>query len=288
MKKGFILVVVISLFVFGCGTSTQKDIDYRQGFLELSIDVDEIKGYENSQFDLDVWLQNTLGYNLENVEISILGMDETYIDFFSNKENIEFVEGKSKLFEQGGREKVSFEGTVLDLPRGIEKEIKNPYRIFVSYDSELVLLRDVCVPSNSDYEGIDDGGCNVKNDGKLSLVKGENRLTGQGAPIGISEAELIFRDQNVELRLLIENKKKGEVGTIVLKSASLGGRLLNCNFKSTDINKNSIEFDSEKKKITLICKGNTNRGSYSYKTPLLVELLYDYEFSIQEELVVAE
>lgn len=281
-----VLIMVVSILIAGCQGGEQKDIDYRQGFPDLKIDVEDVKGFEGSPFYLKVWIQNLLGYDIENAEVSIVGLDESYVELFSSEESIGSIEGRSKLFGQGGGEAVTFEGSVLNLPTGIEKEIKSLYRIFVRYDSKVVLSEDVCV-TPSLYSGVNDEGCQDEN----ILKRGENKLSGQGAPVGFTDAEVIFRDQNAEFRLTIANKNKGKVGTIKLNLAALGGKALNCNFKTSGASQNtfdSFNFGAEKKEVTLICKGPITASSFSYETALLVDISYDYEFNVQKELLMAE
>ncbi len=283
------LLSLFFIFLLGCQGSAPSEQDFRTGFLDLTLKAEETnKVYQDKQFDLNILVHNLLGYNLENVVVSIVGLDETYVEVYSAQKNIAFLEGRSSLFESGGEERLLFETYIKSLPPGVIEEMKSLYRIFVKYDSEVILTEDVCVRPGL-YSGIDDGGCTAKSSNTKLLQEGKNSLNGQGAPVGISEVEVISkRGQGLELRLKIENKGQGKVGAITLAEAAVGGKSLNCEFRKTGAGKQII-FDSPQKEISLVCTGLLGRESaYSYVTPLTLKFLYNYELSLQEELFILE
>lgn len=284
-------IVIISLFLFGCQGDSSVDQNFRTGFLDVALSTEGTnKIYQDDQFDLVLLLRNRLGYDIENVAISLVGLDEAFVEVYSPQKNINSLEGRSKLFETGGEERLLFETYVKSLPLGVIDEMKNLYRIFVKYDSEVVLTEDVCIRPGL-YTGVDDGGCKAgENAQKDPLQEGTNFLDGQGAPVGFSEAEVISKvGSEVELRLKLVNRGKnnGKVGTVTLIEAALGGKNLNCEFKKAGGAGKQIMFDSSETEVSLVCRGALGReSSYSYVTPLTIKLQYDYEFSIQEELII--
>ena len=294
IKTGMLsVIVIISFFLLGCQGNAPTEQNFRTGFLDVDLSVEGTnRVYQDEQFDLNVILHNLLGYNIENVAVSLVGLDETYVDIYSRQKNILLIEGRDELFEDGGEERILFETYVKSLPQGAIGEIENPYRIFVKYNSEVVLAEDICVRPGL-YAGVDDGGCKAgENAQKDPLQEGKNTLNGQGAPVGFSEAEVISKvGSEAELRLKLVNKggEEGKVGTVTLMEAALGGKNLNCEFRKAGGVGKQIMFDSSETEVFLVCRGALGReSSYSYVTPVTIKLQYDYEFSIQEELVILE
>lgn len=293
IKTGILSVtIIVSLFLFGCQGDSSVDQNFRTGFLDVALSTEGTnKIYQDDQFDLMVLIHNQLGYDIKNVAVSLVGLDEAFVEVYSPQRNIDVLEGRSKQFESGGEERLLFETYIKSLPLGVIDEMKNLYRIFVKYDSEIILTEDVCIRPGL-YTGVDDGGCKAgENAQKDPLQEGKNTLNGQGAPVGFSEAEVISKvGSEVELRLKLVDQGRGsggKVGTVTLIEAALGGKNLNCEFRKAGGAGKQIMFDSSETEISLVCRGALGReSSYSYVTPLTIKLQYDYESSIQEELFI--
>ncbi|MEK6969664.1 MAG: hypothetical protein AABW48_04510 [Nanoarchaeota archaeon] len=293
IKTGILSVmVIISLFMFGCQGNVPTDQNFRTGFLDVAVSTEGTnKIYQEDQFDLMVLIHNQLGYDIKNVAVSLVGLDEAFIEVYSPQKTIDTLEGRSNLFETGEEERLLFETYIKSLPPGIIGEVRNLYRVFVKYNSEIILTEDVCIRPGL-YTGVDDGGCKAgENAQKDPLQEGKNTLSGQGAPVGFSEAEVISKvGSEVELRLKLVDQGRGndgKVGTVTLIEAALGGKNLNCEFRKAGGAGKQVMFDSSETEVSLVCRGALGReSSYSYVTPLTIKLQYDYEFSIQEELFI--
>ncbi len=286
MKKSATILsaalLVFSLLLFSCAKTPERgaDINYRQGFLDISIEYSgNAQEYQARPFNLPILIHNNLAYDIENVVVSILGFDQHYVELFSERENIELIEGKSIFNDGGGKEELLFNGQLGQLLPGASKEEQN-YRIYARYNSKIEFTPSICVTGQlTGYETFE-GGCQFKP---------EVTFKGQGAPFGVTQLQIIPRQgRGVELRMLIENKGNGNVGSVSLGAAALGGKPISCEFRGADLQETSLfSFESEQKKVNLLCTGFLSSEN-SYQTTLLVELFYDYEINVQQTLMILE
>ena len=283
MKKiAMTLLLIFSLLLFSCAKTPERgaDINYKQGFPDLSIEyLGNAQEYQSRSFDLPVLIHNNLAYDIENVAVTILGFDKHYVELFSTQENIESLEGKSIFNDGGGKEELLFNGKLGSLLPGARKEAQN-YRIYARYDSKVEFTPSICVTGQLTGYDTFAGGCQFQP---------EVTFKGQGAPLGVTRLQIIPRQgRAVELRMLIENKGKGNVGSVSLGAAALGGKPMSCEFRGTEPQETSLfSFESEQKNVDLLCTGFLS-GENPYHTALLVELFYDYEINVQQTLTILE
>jgi hypothetical protein len=283
MKWKILIILVLSLVVLGCGETSEsnKDVNYKTGFVDLNVDIfGTNKGYQGSQLDQRLLIRNSLGYDVENVQVEVGGFDRRYLDFFLYQQEFSSIEGRSVFNPAGGRVEMEYNVNIITAEKGA-KDHKQKYRIYLGYNSKLELSDEICISPGS-YLVEDENGCQKGS----SLKEGSNSISsGQGAPLGITEMEVISKQgETIELRMKIENKGDGDVKTVSLQKVTIGGKEITCKFRGSS---NSEVTIVGKEGIEMNCQGNLRvRRSLSYKTPLLVELSYKYELSFQKELII--
>lgn len=281
MKKlAAILLLVFSLLLFSCAKTPERgaEINYRQGFPEISIEyLGNAQEYQSRPFDLPVLVHNNLAYDIKNVVISILGFDQHYVELFSGQENIELIEGKGVFNGAGGKEKLLFNGQLESLLPGASKEVLN-YRIYARYDSKIEFTPSICVTGQLAGYDTFEGGCEFKP---------EVAFKGQGAPVGVTKLQIIPRQgRAVELRMLVENNGEGDVGSVSLGAAALGEKPLSCELRGAEEQETGLfSFEPGQKNVNLLCAGFL-ASENSYQTVLSVELFYDYEINVQQTLTI--
>lgn len=284
MKKLILLLMVLFLLT-SCGKTSDsgKEINYKQGFVDIAITSEGNKEeYQGQPLELPISLHNTLAYNIEEISLSIKGFDNHFVELYSARQQLALLEGKSIFNHEGMKERFLFEGMVKRLLPGAEKEPED-YRVYVYYKSKIEFSPSICVASQ---QGSYVGAAYDTYQGACTFQK-EISYQGQGAPLGVTGLEIVHRQgKQVELRMKIENKGKGKVGRVTLASAALGGKPLTCEFRGETV-QNSFLFEEEQKSVTLICAGYLNSDA-AYTTPLFVELLYDYEINQKEKLMILE
>lgn len=269
------LLLIISGLLISCGSGTEKGtiVNFKIGTPELAITLPtEKEEYQNRPFDIAVALQNNMAYDISNVKISLLGFDERYVDLFSEEESIILLEGKSIFNSNGGKEIVKFNGLIKEILPGAEQEKQN-YRIYARYDSKVEFTPTICI-SPELYGQVYEGGCEVQP---------ELFFNGQGAPLAVGELKLASGDET-QLRMNIVNKGKGTVKKVTLGRATLGGKLINCEFRGD--NPKTFTFGT-KKEAQLVCS-QVIQSESSYQTTLFVELFYDYEISEKGSLNILQ
>lgn len=285
MKKIVAVLFVLLFLLTSCGETPErgKEINYKQGFLDLAIASEGNKEeYQNQPLELPISVHNQLAYDVEELSVSVRGFDNHFVEMYAVQQQLALLEGKSVFNHDGMKEPFLFEGLIKSLLPGAEREPED-YRIYVYYKSKVEFAPSICVASQqSGYVGdayeVYQGACTFQK---------EIAYPGQGAPLGITVLEIVPRQgKQVELRMKIENKGKGNVGKVTLASAALGGNPLTCDFRGETI-ENSFLFEEEEKSVTLICAGYLSSEA-AYTTPLFVELLYDYEINQKEQLMILE
>jgi len=285
MKKIIFSFLLIFLFIVSCGQTTERgtNINYKQGFTDITISYrGAAEEYQDQQLILPISVHNILAYDITEVEVSLRGFDNHYIELYSDKQHLNNLEGKSIFKNDGMQEDVIFEGMVKKLLPGAAQEQEN-FRTSVSYHSKVEFSPSICVTSQSGSQGYV-GAAYEAYQGACAFQK-EISYKGQGAPLGVTNLEIIPRQgKQIELRMTIENKGKGKVGKITLATAALGGKPLTCEFRGNSV-ENSFLFESEEKSATLVCAGYLGSDE-TYTTPLFVELLYDYGIDQKEMLMI--
>jgi len=287
MKKIiFLLLLVSSLLIVSCQETAQRgaEINYKLGFSDLEISsLGNKEEYQDQRLELPISIHNTLAYDIENVAVSVQGFDTHYVELYSSREQLSNLEGKSIFNPEGREERILFEGTVKKLLPGASKELQN-YRVYAYFNSKVEFSPTVCVTSQqAGYVGA----AYDTYQGACAFEKEVSYSEGQGAPLGITNLELIPRQgRQIELRMRVENKGKGKVGKISLATATLGGKPLSCDFRA-DTEEEGFSFEPEEKSATLLCAGAL-AADETYRTPLYLELLYDYELNVKETLTILQ
>jgi len=285
MKFRIGLLLVLFLFLVSCTQAPERgaEINYKQGFMDIGItSLGNAEEYQKQRLQLPISIDNDLAYDLENLEVSVQGFDNHYVDVYTDKQQLAALEGKSLFNPEGGKQKFSFEGMIKDLLPGAVKEMQN-YRIYVLYNSQVEFSPSLCVTSQQ-LQSV--GAAYDTYQGACTFQK-EISYTGQGAPVGVTSLEIVPRDgKQIELRMTIENRGKGKVGKISIAAATLGGKPLTCEFRG-DTAKNEFSLDPEKKSATLVCAGYL-LSEDAYTTPLYLQLLYDYGINQKEEMAILE
>ena len=287
MKKIILFLLVFLLLLTSCQQTPERgaEINYKQGFADIGVaSLGNKEEYQEQRLELPISVHNTLAYDIEDVTVSIKGFDNYYIDLYDQQQQLAILEGRSIFNPEGMEEKFLFEGMIKKLLPGALKEPEE-YRVYVNYNSKVEFSPSICVTSQPNGQGYV-GTAYETYQGACAFQK-EISYKGQGAPVGITNLEIIPRQgKKIELRMTIENKGKGKVGKVTLASAALGGKPLTCEFRGDTV-ENSFLFEPEQKSVTLICAGYLSTDS-TYTTPLFVQLRYDYEINQKEMMAILE
>ncbi len=278
MKKSLILpalfLLALSLLLASCSQTIQRGENYKVGTPDLKLEIFGIeKGYQERAFKLPMILSNLLGYDIQNVKISLVGLDRNYVNLLSESQNIPLIEGRSSMNSEGGTERLEFEGLIGTLLPGAEQN-QQKYRVFVNYDSKMEFSPTICVNPNF-YSGVYDAGCTPVEKASYD---------GQGAPLAVTSMEVV-QGQELELRITLSNRGAGEVGKVALGIATLGGKPLACEFKGGDKTSQWGLFSSSKKDVQLLCS-QLLQGTNSYETPIYIEFFYNYELDFSNSLSI--
>ena len=115
-------LVLSSLLFLGCGTGNQigpEVDDSKIGVKELALSSDTFPQavFANSQIQGTFTLKNNAGYDAENVQIKLLGLDRNYVELSYETESINILPGRSLFSKEGGEEIIAFRGTVKNLAK---------------------------------------------------------------------------------------------------------------------------------------------------------------------------
>ncbi len=289
MKKYlFILFLVTSIFlvlpITGCESQVPGPENYKAGVKEVEVDFrGDYTAYQNKPLTLNMIVQNDLGYSIDNVKVSVVGLDERYVSLPQHTENLGSLEGRDIVNEKGELHFLEFIGSINDLSRGTTEDISDEYLIYVDYLSSMEFSPTVCVGPS--LYGIEDGGCK----GTQSKDPRNQKLpfTGQGAPLAVTQLEIVSGSTGTaQLRLLLSNRGKGEVGKVTLGSSMLGGRDMNCEFvEYSGSNKKEFTFSAKTKQTEMLCDAVIG-GSTTIQTVIWMEFLYDYRLKLPQKLTI--
>ncbi len=286
MKTHIIIgvVLVVILFVSGCGGETQNTLqkNYKLGYGSLGLVVDEPRSpsvvYQHRPFSLALTLFNRAGYEVKNVQVSMGSFDQTFISIPNPQQQFSSLEARSAFTDDnGGRADLSFNGEILDLHGSEER--RETYRLYVSYESKIEFAPTICV--NTAAYSVFDAGC--------QMPTKPVSFSGQGGPLAITSMEEIVvgaENPELELRLHIEDKGQGKIKSMRLGQARLGNVPLVCTFRDMIENDDkSVSFKKDKRAGEVICTATLSE-KYSYDTSLFVELFYNYEFSMARQITI--
>ncbi len=283
--KVLILLLILTLLL-GCGGTGDKSgtVNYKTGIKELEPVFEERffprEAYQNSPLSLSLVLRNNAAYDTNNVRVSVVGFDNQYVLINTPDAAIERIEGKDMFNPSGGQEDVTFDANVKPLYGGAEYNTQN-YRIYLGYDSKIEFAPTVCI-NPSLYE-LFDSGCQVPN-APISFG-------GQGGPLAVSAMRELIRSgytNEVEFRLTLRNQGKGKVKKVRLGEAKIGNEPMVCELRGGRfITSREAAVDPLliRQDMEVICVKKL-KDRRSYLTPLFVELFYEYELDLRQQLTI--
>ncbi|HLD00801.1 MAG TPA: hypothetical protein VJC39_03590 [Candidatus Nanoarchaeia archaeon] len=275
-----ISVLIIMVLLTSCSRtgSNLSELNFKQGAAELefsylpNIPLDEL--YPGSNVKIILELENQAAYDATEVEVSIVGLDENYFQFYDYKQEVEDLEGRNLFNPEGEKMFLEFTGLVRDLLPSAEQYVGD-YLLKINYKSTMEFSDTVCL--NPDLYEVYDTGCKVED------IKS---YSGQGAPLAITEIKEIISpggEAEVEFRITLRNRGDGKIKTIQLGSSELGGKPIFCEFKSDLDDKRVIVLDEDKQEALLFCRTNLESQN-SYTTTLIFDFEYDYELKQKNKL----
>ena len=282
-------LLVISFLLTSCGSSSGSEGDiiqqnFKQGVQEVQIRLLEnappVKIYPGSNFKMVIDVDNQLAYDLQDVTLTLTGLNERYVQIAPNPLEGHYLDqmlGRSLTNPSGERKIVEFDGKAESLFLNAEQHMET-FFIKLAYRSTLDFTDTVCL--NTNVYSIYDAGCKVEP---------QKTYSGQGAPLAITKIEeIIFPGSaaDIEFRINLQNKGRGNVGEVQLLSANLGNDPLQCDFRGSGLETNKIKFVENKKEHTLICRKERITAGRSYKNPLSLRLVYDYKLAQQNKLTL--
>jgi len=280
MKKylSSLAVIFLAVFLLSCQSETGSsgEVNYKAGVKEVNLEFfgDKIV-YQERPLNLFMRLNNNLAYNADEVKVSVVGLDEAYVELSNREEVIGSMEGQSVFNPEGEIRNVEFSGGIKRLPLGAS-EIRQNYFIYVDYFSKMDFNPTICI--SPVLYGIEDGGCK-RSDGRSQRLS----YSGQGAPLAVTEMEVISGNNLVELRLKLRNQGKGEVKDVIISQAGIGGKEMKCQFRNSD--GESFTFTKDLREAELICEALVGRPS-TYETPVYIEFLYKYRLKLKQQLEI--
>ena len=284
MRKQLVLlvIVIVCVFLIGCQSSNQDGFqqNFKQGISELQVQFVENAPpqeiYPNSRFKIIADVDNQAAYIVQNIKASIIGLDPKYFLIEDSIIELESLEGRSQFLPSGDKEFFEYDGTTEGLLFNAE-EYRGPFTFLVSYDSDMQFADTICLNPNL-YEVFGDVTCEVQK---------KKNYNGQGAPLAITTIEEITfpgHGAEVEFRIELQNRGKGEVGNIRLQDARLGTESIDCEFQGTSIDKLQVKFKKKEQQATLICRKKFLDRLNSYSTTLVLDFTYDYILKVQGRL----
>lgn len=278
-----LLLVLVLLLFSGCGTTipqNQVAYNFKTGISELNwvflTNSPPEKIYPYSSFKMILMLDNQAAYPLTNGKVSVVGLDNKYFQLDTLTQNFEPLEGRDLKNPLGGQTQLVFSGTAGRLFTNAEEYVGNYFLLF-SYNSQVDFVDTVCM--NPHQYDLYDSGCKSNP---------RNSYSGQGAPLAVTQMEQIsYPNQNdnggeVEFRLRLQSRGRGQVLNATLIGAKLGGEDLYCSFDSGKEDRNA-GFNDQKQEALLFCKTIMAQES-SYTTPLFVSFSYKYVLQERQRL----
>lgn len=279
----FFMVVLIITVIAGCAKQEESlaATNFKQGYGELTFEFTDRafpqEVYQNSPLSFALGVENNAAYDLQDITINIVGFDRSYIDLSPSEQKLELLEGKSILNPRGGKEILFFQGNVRALLQGVEYLPQN-YIVHAKYRSTVEFSPTVCL--NPNIYQVYDAGCTMPS----SIIT----FNGQGAPLSIKSMDQITRSgfaPEVEFRLSLQNKGKGELQKITLRQARLGNEAISCQFRDTE-NKQEIKITLDNKNdLNIVCTKQIE-DQHSYRTTIFLALEYEYELSVPRNLKI--
>ena len=280
MKKYLLILAIVSLslFLVSCqqGGSSSKETNYMTGVKDINLKyIGDETAYEERPLNLFMSLNNKLAYDAEGVRVSVVGLDEAYVDLQDREEAVGLMQGQSVFNPEGETKNIRFSGGIKKLPPGADKIDQN-YFVYIDYFSKMIFNPTICI--GPVLYGVENGGCKGSNsDGRSQKLS----YSGQGAPLAVTNLEVVSGDGQVELRLILKNLGKGDMEDVSISQADLGGKKISCKYVNSA--GDTFTFTQEKNEADVICEAVVSRSS-TYETPLQMEFLYKYRLKIKQQL----
>ncbi|MBI2662074.1 hypothetical protein HYX11_01300 [Candidatus Woesearchaeota archaeon] len=283
MKIIIILTAIILLFLIGCTSSpniTSPTYNFKQGVSELNFrmlpNAPPDKIYPESNFKLILEADNKAAYDINNLAVNIVGLDDKYFLLNVYEQKIPTMYGKSLNSPIGDKQFLEFDGVSNKLFQNAQYYTGN-YIVKASYQSKIEFADTICL--NPNLYSINDAGCKVQD---------KKSYGGQGGPLAVDGIEEITYPSGtgglVEFRVNLANKGRGKVNTVHLITSNLGGEEMECEFLGENvITQKLIKMTNEKQQATLRCKTFIKEQN-SYASSLSLSFTYDYEFKQQFKL----
>ncbi len=288
-----LVLLIVMLFIMGCGSGGGRGAaqNFKQGMGELDLrllpNAPPEKIYQGSGFKIIVEARNHAAYDLQDVKVSVVGLNEKYFALTNREHVISLMSGKSLLSPSGDIQFLEFSGSSNMLFENANEYTGN-YFLKARYDSTMEFGDTICIqPSLYD---VADAGCRVQN---------QKSYGGQGAPLAVTSVEEIIYPSGaggeVEFRVQIANRGSGKVKRAALGKARLGNEELECEFKGKAVDygesgegggvytQKSVVFTEENQEALVICKMFLKDQS-SYTTTLGLDFSYEYEWKEQYQL----
>lgn len=275
-------LLLLVLFVLGCSQSGLQNPSYnfKQGIAELNFkllpNTPPQKIYQNSNFKMILELDNAMAYDISNLNVKVVGLDDKYFVLNVYEQAIPVLIGKSLGSPSGDKQFLEFEGVANSLFENAKYYNAN-YFFKGSYNSKIDFSDSVCV--NPNLYATYDAGCKVQD---------KKSYGGQGGALAVVGLEEIIYPAGtggeVEFRINVANRGRGKVGSVTLGKSFFGGVELECKFVGDNaITSKVLKMSEEKQDGMLICK-TFLRDQNSYTTSLSMDFSYDYEFKQQFSL----
>lgn len=285
MKKILLItsILIIFLVLLGCTSSpgtASPAYNFKQGISELNFrmlpNAPPEKIYPESNFKIILEADNTAAYDINNLLVNIVGLDDKYFMLNVYEQKIPLMYGKSLSSPIGDKQFLEFDGTSNKLFQNAKSYTGN-YFVKASYNSKIDFFDTLCLHPNL-YD-TNDAGCQVQ---------AKKSYGGQGGPLAVDGLEEITYPSGtggqVEFRVNVAKKGKGKINTVTLINSNLGGEEIECEFLGDNvITQKMIKLNNEKQEATLRCK-TFIKEQKSYTTSLSLSFAYDYEFKQQFKL----
>ena len=285
MKKlNTILIVLILIFLVGCNPFNLSDpgraVNFKQGHQQIDLKLvpnyppSEI--YENSQFMVLLELNNNLGYDVENLKLNLVGIDNKYFEV-NNLQYEYFIgrmEGKSSFNPLGDKEWVEISLISKELFENA-RSFNNPFYIRASYNSNFELSDSFCVnPSFYDFYG---QGCKMDS---------RKRYSGQGAPVSVEEITTAVSPSGtgayLRFNVIVKNRGNGKLNSLFLREAKMGTESLECNIIDSHAKMSKV-FTEKDQEARITCEVFL-KDRVAYETLLYFNFDYEYNFQIKGNL----
>ncbi|MBI2573188.1 hypothetical protein HYV86_04985 [Candidatus Woesearchaeota archaeon] len=284
---GLCLCVLVLTVLTSCGTDTGSSVqrNFRQGILspDITNPLPQEKVYEGRPLYVPFQFVNNAAYPLNHVVVTYTQIDETFVNVYNKEYPLSGpIEGVNQFSPIPEPYDIALEGDIGYLQTQTGESFRDiPYRIKAKFDSTFTFNPTVCIGSSSGYDFETGSGCKIGDD--------PSSFSGQGAPVGVVKMEQISYGQfgpQIEFRMTVANRGPGELLSLKIQGARIGNDALRCVLPdSPDPESVTLKLKPDQKETTVLCVYDIGAAT-SYRTPLLVDFSYEYEFSEKYNLKI--